>query len=137
MHLLGFSHNIHGELNVSNSQEIVKVNDTIDIGEDNPKVYVGESYRDPPFYISLLVQDLVLRNCMLDSGASHNIILHSMLRQLELMITRPYQNVYPKDSKTVESFLERIIVMDVVVEEVPKSWGMLLAAIQEMGSLSW
>ena len=28
----------------------------------------------PPFYVSLLVDNLLLHNCMLDSGASSNVI---------------------------------------------------------------
>ena len=41
----------------------------------------------PPFYVSLLVDDLLLHNCMLDSGASSNVITRKVMEQLNLRIT--------------------------------------------------
>jgi hypothetical protein len=35
-----------------------------------------------PFYLSLLVNDKVLHNCMLDSGASSNVITKKVMEQL-------------------------------------------------------
>jgi hypothetical protein len=74
---------------------------------------------------------------MLDSGASNNIMPYGVMRQLGLKVTGPYQNVYAMDSKKVEVwglikdlkvrlavFPERIICMDVVAAEVPKSQDM-------------
>ena len=41
----------------------------------------------PPFYVSLLVDNLLLHNCMLDSGASSNVITRKVMEQLNLRIT--------------------------------------------------
>ena len=40
-----------------------------------------------PFYVSLVIHDLLLYNYMLDSGASHNLLPLSFMEQLGLQIT--------------------------------------------------
>jgi hypothetical protein len=52
-------------------------------------------------YVSFLVGDLVLCNCMLDFG-DNNIMPYGVMRNLRLKVTRPYQNVYAIDSMNVE-----------------------------------
>ena len=51
-----------------------------------------------PFYLSLLVNDKVLHNCMLDSGATSNVITKKVMEQLNLRISRPYHNICALDS---------------------------------------
>jgi hypothetical protein len=70
-----------------------------------------------PFFISLVVNDLFLHNCMLDFGDSTNVMSLKVMNQLGLRITWPYRNVGGIDS----------IVMDVVVIGVLYVWGMLLS----------
>ena len=41
----------------------------------------------PPFYVSLLFDNLLLHNCMLDSCASSNVITRKVMEQLNLRIT--------------------------------------------------
>ncbi len=41
-----------------------------------------------PFYVNLVIHDLLLHNFMLDSGASHNVMPLSIMEQLGLEITR-------------------------------------------------
>ena len=41
---------------------------------------------NPPFYDSLLVDNLLLHNCMLDSGASSNVITRKVMEHLNLRI---------------------------------------------------
>lgn len=48
----------------------------------------GSRYYNLPFYISVVVNGLVLGNCMLDSGALTNIIPYGVMKQLGLKITR-------------------------------------------------
>ena len=36
----------------------------------------------PPFYVYLLVDNLLLHNCMLDSGASSNVMTRKVMEQL-------------------------------------------------------
>ena len=55
-----------------------------------------------PFYISLLMNNLLIHNCMLDSGSSSNITTKKVMEQLNLKITRPYHNVCAMDSREVE-----------------------------------
>ena len=55
----------------------------------------------PPFYVSLIVDNLLLHNCMLDSGASLNAITRKVMEQLNLRITRPYHNVCAMDAREV------------------------------------
>jgi len=48
------------------------------------------------------VNDKVLHNCMLDSGASSNFMTKKVMEQLNLRISRPYHNICAMDSKTIE-----------------------------------
>jgi hypothetical protein len=57
--------------------------DTINLEDDNPTIIFGphiENTKDlvAPFYITLTVHDHLLHNCMLDSGASHNLMPKSI-----------------------------------------------------------
>jgi ribonuclease HI len=92
-----------------------------------------------PFYLSLLVNDKVLHNCMLDSGASSNVMTKKVMEQLNLRISRPYHNICALDSQTIEvfglikglqvylkAFPDISIEMDIVVIDVPDLWGMLI-----------
>jgi hypothetical protein len=53
--------------------------DSINLQDENPKVVLGPMVEDrddssPPFYTSLNIHDKVLHNCLMDSGASHNLM---------------------------------------------------------------
>ena len=53
--------------------------DVINLEDENPNISFGphfEGVRDivAPFYITLTIFDHLLHNCMLDSGASHNVM---------------------------------------------------------------
>ena len=55
-------------------------NDLVNLHDDNPVVTLGPMIKDlkdsfPPFYLSLNIHDKILHNCLLDSGASHNLML--------------------------------------------------------------
>jgi hypothetical protein len=122
--------------------------DTINLEYDNPTIMFGqhiENAKDPvtPFYITLTVHDHLLHNCMLDSGASHNLIPKSIMEKLGLEVTRPYRDLYSFDSRKVKCLgmikylvvnLAQIsvksVLMDVVIVDVPVKYGMFL-------SLSW
>ena len=47
-----------------------------------------------PFYVTLNIHDKMLHNCMLDSGASHNLMPKVVMEKLGLEITRPYHDLY-------------------------------------------
>jgi hypothetical protein len=101
-----------------------------------------ENARDfvSPFYITLIVHDHLLHNCMLDSGASHNVIPKAIMENRGLEITRPYGDLYYFDSRKVKcmgmikylvvniaQILVKSIRMDVVVVDIPAKYGMLLS----------
>jgi hypothetical protein len=55
--------------------------------------YDRKNHEYAPFFISLVVNDLLLHNCMLDFGVSANVMSLKVMNQLGLKITRPYRNV--------------------------------------------
>jgi len=93
-----------------------------------------------PFFITLLVNGLLLHNCMYDSGASSCFMTKKVLNQLNLRISRPYHNICAMDSKII-AFCGLIkdlqvhlvvhpdimITMDIVVNDVPDAWEILLS----------
>ena len=94
----------------------------------------------PPFYISLRIHDMFLQNAMLDSCASHNLMPEVIMDSLGLDITKPCKDLFSFDSRKVKCLglikdlvvildqtLEKSIVMDVVVVDVPPKFGMLLS----------
>jgi hypothetical protein len=113
--------------------------------DERPTIMFGphiENNKDfvAPFYITLTVHDHLLHNCMLDSGASHNLMPKIIMEKLGLEITRPYQDLYSFDSRKVKCLgmikdlvvnLAQIpvksILMDVVVVDVPAKYDMLLS----------
>ena len=95
----------------------------------------------PPFYVSLLVDNLLLHNCMLDLGASSNVMTRKVMEHLNLRITRRYHNFCAMDAREVEvvgiilnlhvklaKYIDIGMSMDVVVIDVPDNWGMLLSS---------
>lgn len=94
----------------------------------------------PPFYVTLKTNDSMLYNCMLDSGASHNLFPKKIMDHLNIDITRSYHDLYPFDSKRVPSLglikdivvtLAQIpvknIVLDIVVTNIPPKFGIPLS----------
>jgi len=55
-----------------------------------------------PFYVTLGIHDLLLHDCMVESGASHNLMHLEVMEQLGLQINRPYKDLYSFDSKKVK-----------------------------------
>ena len=44
--------------------------------------------KNQPFFLSLLVNNHLLHNCMLDSGASSNVMTKKVMEELNLRISR-------------------------------------------------
>ena len=98
--------------------------DTVNLQEEKPVVTFGPHVEEvdssvPPFYISLLLHDSILHNFMLDSGASHNIMPLSVMKELNLQITKPYRDLYSFESKRVKCVG---LIKDMVVSlaQIPK-----------------
>ena len=66
-----------------------------------PRVESSQEDDVPPFYISLRIHNLFLHNVMLDSGASHNLMLKMIMDNLGLDITKLYKDLYSFDSRKV------------------------------------
>jgi hypothetical protein len=119
--------------------------DVINLQDEKPTIMFGphiENDKDSiaPFYITLIVHDHLLHNCMLDSGSSHNLMPKIIMEKLGLQITIPYQDLYSFDSKKVKclgiikdlvvnlaQILVKSILMDVVVDDIPVKYGILLS----------
>lgn len=128
-----------------NLKENVNINDTINLQDDKPVVVFGPHVEEvnpstPPFYISLLIHDFLLHNCMFDSGTSHNLMPLLVMKQLNLQVTKPYRDLYSFDSNKVKCLWvikdlvmslaqipARSLVMDVVVADIPARFEMLLS----------
>jgi hypothetical protein len=119
--------------------------DSINLQDEKSVVILGPLVEDrddssPPFYTYLNIHDKVLHNCLMDYGASHNIMPNIVMDDLELEVTKNYQDLYSLDSRKVK-FLGVIkdlvvslfqipmksLVMDIVVVDSPRKFGMLLS----------
>jgi len=121
------------------------ISDVINLHDEKPTIVLGpraESREDntPPFYISLNIHNKVLHNCLLDSGASHNLMPKVVMDELGLNITRKYHDLFSFDSKkvhclgvikdlavTLQQIPSKSILMDIVVADIPPKFGMLLS----------
>jgi hypothetical protein len=119
--------------------------DSVNLQDENPTVILGPliEYRDdssPPFYTSLNIHDKVLHNCLMDSGASHNLMPKTVMDELGLEITKTYHDLYSFDSRKVKclgvikdlvvtlfQLPMKSVVMDIMVVDVPPKFGMLLS----------
>jgi hypothetical protein len=91
-------------INFSDNESQVGV---INLEDDKPNTIFGphfEGARDivASLYIALIANNHLLHNCMLDSGASHNVIPKAIMDILSLKITRPCENLYSFDSIKVK-----------------------------------
>jgi ribonuclease HI len=97
-------------------------------------------YSSPPFYTSLNIHDKVLHNCLMDSGASHNLMPRTIMDELGLEVTKAYHDLYSFDSRKVQclgvikdlvvnlfQLPTRSVVMDIVVAEVPSKFDILFS----------
>ena len=80
--------------------------DFVNLQDENP-VTLGPMIEDikdsyPPFYISLNIHDKILHNCLLDSGASQNLMPKAVMDEIGLNITKPYHNLFSFDSKKIK-----------------------------------
>ena len=120
--------------------------DSINLQEENPTIYLGSLVQEvnddspAPFYLSLNIHDKLLHNCLLDSGASHNLMPKKVMDELGLQITKEYHDLFTFDSSRVHciglikdlvvslaQLPMKSIVMDIVVADIPSKFGMLLS----------
>jgi hypothetical protein len=76
----------------------------------------------------------------MDSGAYHNIMPNIVMEKLGLEVTKTYHDLYSFDSRKVKclrvikdlavsffQFLVKSVVMDIVVDDVPPKFVMILS----------
>jgi ribonuclease HI len=119
--------------------------DILNIYDDKPTITLGQMVEDrdescPPFYISLNIHEKTLHNCLLDSGASHNLMPKAVMDELGLEITKPYHDLFSFDSRKVKCLgmikdlavtltqaSMKTMMMDIVVADIPPKFGCLLS----------
>jgi hypothetical protein len=121
------------------SEDEIQV-DVINLEDDKLNIVFGPHFEGARDTVAPLFDHLV-HNCMLDFGASHNVIPKAIMDKLGLKITRPYGDLYLFDSRKFKSIgmikdlvvnLAQIpiksILMDIVVTDIPLKYGMLLSS---------
>jgi hypothetical protein len=119
--------------------------DSVNLQDEKPVVILGPMVEDrddssPPFYTSLNIHDKVLHNCLMDSGASHNLMPKTVMEELGLEIMKSYHDLYSFDSRRVQCLRVikdlvvtlfqlpmKSVVMDIMVVDVPPKFGMILS----------
>jgi len=119
--------------------------DSVNLQDEKPTVMLSpmtEPTHDnsPSFYVSLTIRDKILHNCLLDTGASHNLMPKAVMEELGLDITKSYHYLFSFDSRkvkclglikdlaiTLTQMPMKNMVMDIVVADVPPKFGMLLS----------
>jgi hypothetical protein len=119
--------------------------EVINLQDENPTIMFGlhiENAKDSiaPLYITLIVYDDLLYNCMLDSGACNNLVPKFIMEKLCLEINIPYHDLYSFDSRNIKclgmmkdlvanlaQILVKSILMDVFVSDVLAKYGMILS----------
>jgi hypothetical protein len=104
---------------------------------DHFRVQYGEN---PPFFMTLTMNNKYLNNCMLDTGTGANMMSLKVMPQMGLKVTRPYRNVCGFESKAIpthgvvenvevhlKEYPEKTVHIDIIVVDVPDVWGMLLS----------
>jgi hypothetical protein len=96
---------------------------------DHFRVQYGEN---PPFFMTLIMNNKSLNNYMLDIGAGANIMPFKVMQRLGLKVTRPYRNECGFESKSIpthgvvenveiclKEYPEKVIHIDIVIVDVP------------------
>jgi hypothetical protein len=128
--------------------------DSVNLQDERPNVILGPLVEDrddssPPLYTSLNIHDKVLHHCLMNLGASHNLMPKIVMEELGLEVTKSYHDLYSFESKKVKclgvikylvvSLFQlpvKSVVMDIIVANVPPKFGMLLSRywIKKLGA---
>jgi hypothetical protein len=96
----------------------------------------------PPFYISIENHDVALRNCLVDTGTTNNIMPLEVMEALGMSCNKYYETgekIYTIDSRKVPAYGEIndfyawiivaphiIIVFNIIVLDLPLAYGVVL-----------
>jgi hypothetical protein len=119
--------------------------ESVNLQDEKPIVILGPLVEDrddssPPFYTSLNIHDKVMHKFLMESEASHNLMPKIVMEELGLEVTKTYHDLYYFDSRKVKclgvindlavSLFQlpmKSVIMDIVVDNVPPTFGMLLS----------
>jgi hypothetical protein len=89
-----------------NLEKFLGFEEVTEVAKDDPIVLQtmnqGRMVVNVLFPSLLLVNDMLLHNCMIDSGASTNVMPLKVMNQLGLKTTRPYRNVCAMDLREIK-----------------------------------
>ena len=93
-----------------------------------------------PFFLSLIINNKMLKNCMIDSGASNTVMPVEIMKAMGLHVDTPHNRCRAMDSRevpvigTIEAMPYRlalfpgvVMTMNVLVVDIPPHYGMLLS----------
>ena len=93
-----------------------------------------------PFFVSFLINGCKLSNCIIDSGASDNVMPEKVAHALGLTCTRTFGSCYSMETKQVPligqikdaqmvlaQFPQKRVKVTILVADIPASYGMLLS----------
>lgn len=116
--------------------------------EDSTILSTSPGQKHDPFYISLYINGCKLRNCIIDSGASDNVMPYFVSKALGLNLTKVRGRCYSMDAKQVPllgqikdaqveltSHLEKKLLLTILVVDILARYGFLLSRIfcQDLG----
>lgn len=141
----------------SNTQSSTKANEIVSGGDsienqcseiisEIPQIYLDANAANvisrivDPFFLSLIVNGKLLRNCMIDSGASNTIMPIEIMRSLGLKVDSPHgrcQAMYSREVPIIgtikalpyrlTTFPDKLLTMSVLVVDIPPHYGMLFS----------
>lgn len=110
-----------------------------------PEVYLGDTLtKNPsqvdPFYTTLLINNKLVKNGMIDSGAAINIMPMAIMKELGLWVNTTYGKCYAMDNMSVPvvrviwdvelklaAYPEEKYITDITMVDNPPYYGMLLS----------
>lgn len=119
--------------------------DEKDLEQQIPEIYVGttitqEPSQVDPFYVTLLVNNRLIKNCMIYSKAAANVMPYGVMKELGLSVSTLYGKCYAMDNREVlvvgtikdveikiAAFPEATYKVDVIVIDTKPHYGMLLS----------
>jgi hypothetical protein len=97
-------------------------------------------HKPEPFYVSLYINGCRLNNCIIDSGASDNVMPYPVAKALGLTLTKAHGKCYSMDAKQVPLLgqikdaqvalalhPEKKLLLTILVADIPASYGLLLS----------
>lgn len=143
MEMMKFPNYMEETVKILSSKEDVNNENDARNNEEPPVVYLGtalnkNSSQVDLFYLTLLINKKLIKNCMIDSGATLNIMFADVMKELGLKLDTPYGKCYAMDNRSVpivgiiknvefrfSTFPQISYRTDITVVEISASYGML------------